>query len=552
MSQSNYSSKGPNALTIIDQSIFIIKENFSSLFWRYYLGTLPFLFVMIFYILDMTKGAFAASYLFEASLGVAITFLWMKFWHIKFCHKVLQTISGDINSRIKINLTSLISSLMIQSIGLFIIPLSLLTIAGYPYAFAFFQYALIIEKRNKFRELISSCIKNTVLWPLQNSIIFSILLLVFIFIWINLITIISLIPTIAINIFGLHSFTYFSNSGAFWITFILSVIMISWSILDPIIKTVYCLRYYYGMSIKNGKDLIVPIKNIKRLGIYILFTILIGIPTISNQSHLYAKEKKVNTKKEIQEFNEIVDNVIKQPIYSWRLPQKLGNDKKELSKTDSFIKKVFTSISNFTKKSINKITSFLSKIKDWFAKFLPKDKQTKKSNKRNNSQWIGAVNKLLLGLFIALLIGAIIWAVLLYIKDLNNKGTIEKTVLPSKEIDLEDHNTTAEDLPADEWFQLAIECLEKGNFRHAIRAAYLSVLANLGENGLLTLERHRSNREYISEISIKGRQYNQLIQNFKNITNIFEMVWYGNREAKQILTDEVLKLNKDINISVQS
>ncbi len=549
MTQSNYSTKGPNALTIIDQSIFILRDNISTLLWRYYLGTLPFLFGVLLFLIDMTKGAFAASYLLESSLGVALLFFWMKYWHINFCRELRKTISGETESKNKLSVTTFINSIALQSIGLFFIPLSFFTVAGFPFAFAFFQYGLILDENENFRSFLSKCRKNTILWPMQNSMILSILLLAFIFVMINAFTIISMIPIIAIKILGLQSFEYFGSSGSFWVTFILSTLMISWSILDPIIKAIYSLRYYYGMSIKNGMDLIVPIRhNKKRFMAAILFITIIS-PLFHN-SIIIAKNKTKTSKNEIAKFEGIVDNVIKQPIYAWRLPTKI-KEKKELGKTDSIIKKIVKSISKYSKKIFKKIKSIFSKIKEWLEKLAPK-KKDKLQRKKSNINWIGTVNRLFLGLLIILLVGAIVWAVILYLRDKNSKKTFEKKVQPIKNVDLEDNNTTALDLPSDQWLQLVMECLEKGELRLAIRAAYLSVLASLGERHLLTLEKHRSNREYISEISIKGRKFTNLISNFTSITKIFEMVWYGNREVQKTLIDQVLQLNKDITNSVQS
>lgn len=549
MAQSNYSTKGPNALTIIDQSIFILRDNFATLLWRYYLGTLPFLFGVLLFLIDMTKGAFASSYLLESSLGVALLFFWMKFWHINFCRELQKTISQDTDRKKTVSITTLINSIALQSIGLFLIPLSFFTVAGVPFAFAFFQYGLILDENENFRSFLSKCRKNTILWPMQNSMILSVLLLAFIFVMINAFTIISMIPLIAIKILGLQSFEYFGNSGSFWVTFILSTLMISWSIMDPIIKAIYSLRYYYGMSIKNGMDLIVPIRHHKKSLMAAILFITIISPLFHN-GVILAENKDTENKKEIVKFEGIVDNVIKQPIYAWRLPAKI-KEKKELGKTDSILKKIMKSISKVSKKFFKKVKSIFSKIKEWLDKLAPKNKNKPKRNK-SNIDWIGAVNRILLGLLAALLVGAITWAVILYLRDKNNKKTFEKKVQPIKNVDLEDHNTTALDLPSDQWLQLVRECLEKGDFRLAIRAAYLSVLASLGENHLLTLEKHRSNREYLSEISIKGRQFTNLISNFTNITKIFEMVWYGNREAQKPLIDQVLQLNKDITNSVQS
>jgi hypothetical protein len=93
--------------------------------------------------------------------------------------------------------------------------------------------------------------------------------------------------------------------------------------------------------------------------------------------------------------------------------------------------------------------------------------------------------------------------------------------------DLEDEDTTADDLPANRWLDLARQLAEKGSLRQAIRAFYLASLADLAEHELITIEKFKSNRDYEMELHRRAHQKKGLLPAFSKSREIFERVWYG-------------------------
>ena len=71
--------------------------------------------------------------------------------------------------------------------------------------------------------------------------------------------------------------------------------------------------------------------------------------------------------------------------------------------------------------------------------------------------------------------------------------------------DLADETLLASQLPEDEWLRLARDFGDAANHRLALRAFYLSILAGLGERGLLAIARHKSNRDYLLELRRRAR-----------------------------------------------
>ncbi|HXL55631.1 MAG TPA: DUF4129 domain-containing protein [Chitinophagaceae bacterium] len=83
---------------------------------------------------------------------------------------------------------------------------------------------------------------------------------------------------------------------------------------------------------------------------------------------------------------------------------------------------------------------------------------------------------------------------------------------------IEDENIYA--ISFDEAIQQA---LQEGNYRLAIRLLYLQNLKILADKNFIVWQPNKTDTDYLREINKPGLQ-----QLFKNITDIFEYVWYGN------------------------
>jgi len=89
--------------------------------------------------------------------------------------------------------------------------------------------------------------------------------------------------------------------------------------------------------------------------------------------------------------------------------------------------------------------------------------------------------------------------------------------------------TTTEDLLAK-----AAELSRSGDYRGAIRRAYIALLCELEQRGKLRLARAKTNRDYMNEIRSDLVTYEPVLR----LTNTFERVWYGERSAtKEDYTD---------------
>ncbi len=158
-----------------------------------------------------------------------------------------------------------------------------------------------------------------------------------------------------------------------------------------------------------------------------------------------------------------------------------------------------------------------------------------------------AVIALLIGLFVVL--AYILWRS--WSRRQIGKGQIVAAPVESVP-DLEDEDTTADDLPLNRWLDLAAELAGEGKLRLALRAFYLATLAGLAEHGLITIEKFKSNREYEIELRRRAHQKAKLLTDFTTSREVFERVWYGLYTIEQPQLDDFAALQKRMITLAQS
>ncbi len=82
--------------------------------------------------------------------------------------------------------------------------------------------------------------------------------------------------------------------------------------------------------------------------------------------------------------------------------------------------------------------------------------------------------------------------------------------------------------------QLIKKAIAQKNYRLAVRYYYLLVLQKLQENNLIEWEPQKTNEDYIVEIQNK-----KIISKFKEVTYLYDFVWYGNFEINELEFDKV-------------
>ena len=142
------------------------------------------------------------------------------------------------------------------------------------------------------------------------------------------------------------------------------------------------------------------------------------------------------------------------------------------------------------------------------------------------------VHLLLYGLIIAVIAAALIFLYRVWRKRQQTPPPVaSEAILPVP--DLADENIRADQLPEDGWAKLARELLDRGEFRLAMRAFYLSALAHLAARHLISIARFKSNRDYERELRRRAHSFPHLLAAFDDNVSVFEGIWYGMHETSR-------------------
>lgn len=86
-----------------------------------------------------------------------------------------------------------------------------------------------------------------------------------------------------------------------------------------------------------------------------------------------------------------------------------------------------------------------------------------------------------------------------------------------------------DDVSASDLLARAKELAQRGEYRPAIRRAYLSMLIEMEQRGKLRLHRSKTNRDYLDAMRVETALY----PGFSSMTGTFEEVWYGEHGATE-------------------
>src|SRR5262245_31280797 len=420
------------------------------------------------------------------------------------------------------------SQAVIQPSGLFILPLAMTLTVQACWVYAFYQNVTVFGGRSAdLSSLVKKAWKHAQLWTLENHFAAGILSILGIGAWLNWFFVCLVIPGLLKMLFGMES-VFSRNPFSMLNTTLLAVVSgLAYLTIDPVVKTAYTLRCFYGESLNSGEDLKVRLKvgsTAQRLAGAILVFALVAAafvtPTIAQDSAGQISATALDQQ---------IDHVLHQSKYAWRMPRSLDD------RSNGGI------VSRFLAEAMNLVRSALRSIGNWLERLLRRffadDKQG------GTLGWISS--SLLLYVLLAAVL-ALLAIFLLRVRRRNESVATIRAQAIAQLPDLADENIGAEQHPEDEWIRIAQELVERGEFRLAMRAFYLASLAHLARHNLITLAKFKSNRDYENELCRRAHTLPELLPVFAGNISIFERAWYGMYEVDanlvQRFADDVRRL----------
>ena len=509
-------------ILLLEEAVHILRKAPLYLLSSYLIGTLPFLLGLFYFWADMSRSADAKSYHAVASLGLALLYIWMKCWQVVFAARVKLKISGEPMPRWTFQrvLSLAANQAIIHATAFFILPLAALVFLPFGWCYAFYQNATVVAPTGLYdlKTLYKKAWFQAKLWPRQNHILMSVFFIFGMVVFINIASAIYFLPHLLKNYLGIESMFTLSGTHVINTTFWVVTIGMTYLCMNPLVKTVYVLRCFYGAALKSGDDLKMELKglwhNRKTAVIGLLVVILLALnpmPSTATETGFTSPEA----------LDRSIDEVMERREFVWRMPREgIVEDENE---PDGPIASVVAWIIDKISAALKTIISWIDKLIDWLIGLLPGDERRADSA---DADWVSSVRVAVVALLIGLLcaLGYILWRS--WTRRQAAQTEVAAVAVESTP-DLEDEDTTANDLPVNRWLELARQLAEKGSLRLAIRAFYLASLADLAEQDLITIEKFKSNRDYEIELHRRAHQKKDLLPAFSKSREIFERVWYG-------------------------
>ncbi len=501
-----------------------------SLLVSYYLGSVPFIIGLLYFWGDMSHNAFAGRNCAAASFGMALLFIWMKCWQTVFAVTIRNSIHKvQAGPWPLTRMTSLIATQsLIQSTSFFVLPLAFVLLVPLGWCYAFYQNATALAdgELHDLKMTARKSWQHARLWPRQNHFLIFILSIFSMVVLINLSIGFIIIPYLLKTFLNIE--TPFSMSGAsvFNSTFWFTMIAGTYLCVDPIIKTAYVLRCYYGNAVSTGEDILTELKShartLKTTAIVLVFVISPALLStgVSAQTENVSEDATIISPEMMEKS---IIEVMKGREFTWRLPPE------ELQQIDSDfelpgpVESVLFWIRDSVKKLAKTIGAWLGRFFEWLKK---NSAEKRKTEKTSNADWI-PTTRLFLVIFLVVAAGFLayfLWSI--WRRRRSRYREVETEPVPLVP-DLTDENTVADELPADQWLALAKKLKAKGSLRLAMRALYLATLAYLGDHEMVSIEKYKSNSDYERELQRRAHGNLDLTKSFSKNVIIFDRVWYG-------------------------
>jgi hypothetical protein len=211
-----------------------------------------------------------------------------------------------------------------------------------------------------------------------------------------------------------------------------------------------------------------------------------------------------------------IERVLENPEFSWREPYSPAHSPSQKSLLDQLISSIRETFL-FISSALNRLWKSLLKVFDF--KHFSAERPT--SGSQLSFALLSALTYLLWAAFAGTLI-------LFAIRLRKLRPSVRpKPIVPPAMPDLTDEGMAANQLPDDEWSALARQKIAAGDFRQALRALFLAILALLASHQFIAIERWKSNSDYEKELRRRAKPRSDLLALFAQSRLGFERCWYG-------------------------
>jgi hypothetical protein len=513
--------QGKPALDLIEEGVHLLRTAPAAVILPYYVGSLPFILGLLYFLADMSRSAFAEDHLFEASLALTALFFWMKAWQSVFASRLKARVAGleapDITLRRVARLV--VVQTILQPLGLLLIPAALALTVPFAWVFALFQNITVFGDGDTYDAgaVFGRSWKQAKFWVAQNHVLLTFLSLIGLVVFADLAIIFLTIPGLLKMLFGIETVFTVSGYAMLNTTFLGVLCGVSYLCLDPLVKALYVLRCFYGEAVQSGEDLKAELKrfDVPGAGRRIALAILASALLWGTVAPVFAEQVSPG------KLDESISKVIRKPEFQWRLPR----EKPKRDPEDSFLGRYLEKLLQYTVDTARTVQGWWNRLMKWINDWWPGppgDTREPGAPGRINMRMM-----LILTGVILVLLGIILWRIRKRRKQKQPVQAVAMAAMP----DLNAEDVDADMLAEEGWQAMARQFLEKGELRLALRALYLAALALLADRDMLSIARFKSNRDYLNELKRRAHEHAALQNVFSENIVLFEQSWYGRHEV---------------------
>jgi hypothetical protein len=294
-------------------------------------------------------------------------------------------------------------------------------------------------------------------------------------------------------------------NGIYNSTLFAAAMVITWLLMDPLLRAVYVIRCFRVDAIRTGVDLRATLARAAKTAVLLASFI---VPMHGGSLSV-----------EPQKLDRSIHEVTQRPEFLWQEPRQAEN----APPSNAFIR--------FTQDAVRFIGGTIHRAVDWVGAAIRAIVRWLMGERQDTPDGAGGRDVPLaapaLYVLMAVTAGVAIALLVRLRIQRRRKSAAVTTTAGAELVDLASEDVSPDQAPEDAWLAMAARLIEAGDLRLATRALYLAVLASLGDGGLITIHRARSNLDYQRELARRARGNSRLLETFRELVAVFERTWYG-------------------------
>ena len=535
------------ALEFLEEGVHLLRLTPARIHVLYLAGTIPFLLGILYFWADMSRNVQAEDHLIEASLGLALLFVWMKCWQSAAASELLAHCARAARPRWtwrRVRRLAYIQGVW-QPTKLIALPLAALLTLPFAWTCAFYhQLAMFGDGTKEPADAYRRAKELAGLWPAQN---FRALLWIFlfgIFVFLNIYVTGALLPELIRMFSGLES-SFTMSAAAFVLnsTFFAAALAVAHLCLNPLTLSFYVVRCFHARSVRDGRDLLAVLgeqrnkeegkknKISAATAVSVARVLILICSLLLPPCSFGASEAAPQSRIAPAALDRSLKDVFERREFAWRMPRELAAPRIQSSKGP--VARFYDQVLDFMGRVTKKIGRWLADFRDWLKRatnFGP-DRMPSIGGGWSLGALSGA--EILLYFLLAASLGAALFVAFRQWRGRRIAAVAVPATAPLADPvdDLLGEDVVASQLPENEWLRLARDLAARGEYRLALRALFLGTLSGLASQGVIAIARHKSNRDYLAEVTRRGPQHPDWPPAFDGCVILFERCWYGHYAA---------------------